>query len=250
MIPFLLLGAGLLWVLNERPNVSTITLPSGLTQREQELLRRIGETYPNLLTWIPVPVSSRGHSGTMYVARDYWGLGPDFSSFLRVPLSPRAAQWVADQLGAVLPTRKMVDIIERNARLIPFIAHTPRSGESRNSQRLWESINNAISTRMGEDVGLVAGHKKDVIVGNLLGRSPEKVIIYGGRYEDGRRVQATSNLHGDFYADYSHGIRLVKKEMDVDGQSVLVGDVLRSRELSGLLSDEGPVVAAGLRYRV
>jgi hypothetical protein len=43
---------------------------------------------------------------------------------------------------------------------------------------------------------------------------------------------------------------LVKKEMDVDGQPVLVGDVLRSRELSGLLSDEGPVVAAGLRYRV
>ena len=52
----------------------------------------------------------------MFVAPDYLAVGSDDDYFL-APLSPTTAQSLADQLGCVLPTRRMVDVIYRTAPL-------------------------------------------------------------------------------------------------------------------------------------
>ena len=57
--------------------------------------------------------------------------------------------------------------------------------------------------------GLIAGHKKDVVVTNRLVSRPDRVAIYGWHRRDGRPIQPLSLVHEASYADYSHGIRFV-----------------------------------------
>ena len=90
---------------------------------------------------------------------------------------------------------------------------------------------------------LLAGHKKDVVVSNRLKDSPNSVAIYGWHKLDGKPIQTLYTGHVDWYVDYSHGVRLVKQIMMVDGKSRPVAEVLRDATLSKLLSDEGPIDA-------
>ena len=93
---------------------------------------------------------------------------------------------------------------------------------------------------------LVAGHKKDVVISARLANAPEKVAIYGWHKLDGKPIQPLTIVHNDTYVDYSHGIRLVKRELKVDGKTILLDDVLQDPHLNVLLSDEGTI--SDLRY--
>jgi hypothetical protein len=55
------------------------------------------------------------HEAEFWVTPDYLSVGSDTASFL-VPFSPGVAQWIADLVGASLPTPKMVDAIWASAR--------------------------------------------------------------------------------------------------------------------------------------
>jgi hypothetical protein len=61
-----------------------------------------------------------------------------------------------------------------------------------------------------------------------------------------RPIQPLTIIHADRYLDYSHGVRLVSREVAVDGKAMDIGDVLKNRELCILLSDEGPMEIAGM----
>ena len=89
---------------------------------------------------------------------------------------------------------------------------------------------------------LIAGIKKDVVVTNQLSEKPNRVAIYGWHKPDGSPIQPLTIVHRDTYVDYSHGVRLIKREMTVDGKKHDVFDVLRDPTLSGLLSDEGAIL--------
>jgi hypothetical protein len=88
---------------------------------------------------------------------------------------------------------------------------------------------------------LVSGHKKDVVVTNLLTGNPDRIAIYGWQRLNGAPIQPLSTVHGACYADYSHGIRLVSETVLVNGEARSVYDVLQDPVLSRLLSDEGPI---------
>ena len=60
---------------------------------------------------------------------------------------------------------------------------------------------------------------------------------------DGIPIQPLYVGHVDWYVDYSHGIRLVKREMTMDGKRVDLEDVLKDPNLCGAVSDEGPIDA-------
>src|SRR5262249_45542005 len=92
--------------------------------------------------------------------------------------------------------------------------------------------------------GIVAGHKKDVVISNQLVERPDRVAIYGWHRLDGRPIQPPSTIHAHTYVDYSHGIRLVAGRVVVDGMEIRVADVLRDEALSVLLSDEGRIASA------
>ena len=59
--------------------------------------------------------------------------------------------------------------------------------------------------------GLIAEIKKDVVVTNRLGEKPNRVAIFGWHKLDGIPIQPLTIVHVNWYVDYSHGVRLMKR---------------------------------------
>jgi hypothetical protein len=90
----------------------------------------------------------------------------------------------------------------------------------------------------------VAGIKKDVVVTNRLQERPDRVAIFGWHYPGGQPIQPLYVGHVDWYVDYSHGIRPVRRWMLVDGVRRPFDQILVDSLVLDLLSDEGPIVSA------
>jgi hypothetical protein len=179
------------------------------------------------------------HTATYDVMPDYLAIGSD-ADFVRVPMTPMTAQRIADAFGCALPTRKTVDDIYANAKVklepIPLT-------EARESPETFLHHNTLIEKqRVGKELGqLVASIKKDVLVTNRLDEKPGRVAIYGWHKPDGKPIQPLSIVHHDAYVDYSHGVRLVRRTVIVDGKPMDIRHVLHAADLHFLLSDEGPL---------
>src|SRR4029079_12398605 len=93
-------------------------------QREAAILREISRgNFPDFLRELKVvPILGSTKAGekeispTLQVMPDYLAIGSD-SDFVRIPMTPQTAQKIADQFGCTLPTRKMVDAIDRVAEV-------------------------------------------------------------------------------------------------------------------------------------
>ena len=89
---------------------------------------------------------------------------------------------------------------------------------------------------------LVAGHKKDIVITNRIAREPGRLFIYGWHYQDGKPIQPLSAAHSVNYVDYSHGVRLIRDEVLVDGKIYSLKKLLQDPLLYKLFSDEdGPM---------
>jgi hypothetical protein len=208
-----------------------------------ELLR--GNMPDFLRTFQKVTVSAKApggkeHTATFDVMPDYLAVGGN-DDFVRVPITPMTAARIADAFGCALPTRKIVDEVYNAAsiRLEPkpmtmdresaatFLKHHALIEDQRRSKKLGD---------------LIAGIKKDVVITNRLAEKPNRVAIYGWHKLDGKPIQPLTIVHVNWYVDYSHGVRLMKRTVMVDGKPRDVRHVLHDRDLCGLLSDEGPVM--------
>lgn len=199
-----------------------------------------GALSPHLLDFVPVVVRQQGLSATLYVSPDYIGATSQGVHF-RTPLPAVSLQRIADVYGAVLPTARMVYGIycAPNAIKVPFTGHSPQSGETRNSNRLWALSNNDIETKLDGRTGLIVGHKKDVVVGPTQMARPDKVAIFGAWGSDGKLIQdlnVTSHYLG--YVDYSQCGRLVHPVVTIDGVDWAMGDVFRHPTYRVLLTGE------------
>jgi hypothetical protein len=88
---------------------------------------------------------------------------------------------------------------------------------------------------------LVAGIKKDVVITNRLKEKPNRVAIYGWHKLDGEPIQPLTIVHKETYVDYSHGTRLVRRAMRVDGRDMMIEDVLKDPHRCAVISDEGTI---------
>lgn len=177
------------------------------------------------------------------VMPDYLAVGSD-SDYCRIPVTPAVAQQVANQFGATLPTRKLVDHIYREAEIkIAPVTYTPVERQNETIEK-FVLHNSAIEQQRVEAGGvpgqLIAGHKKDVVLSNKIvdPARPNHVVIYGWHKLDGIRIQPLTNIHIDWYVDYSHGARLIDSEIFIDEERTTVQAVLRDPVLYKLLSDE------------
>ncbi|MEW6511077.1 MAG: T9SS type A sorting domain-containing protein [Bacteroidota bacterium] len=203
-----------------------------------------------------VPVSSsasiggKQYSVTYYVTPDYLAVGSDESYFL-APMTPSLAQRLADFLSCTLPTRKMVNDIYAAAALKLPPAPIPPSPDmttvpvfAQHDSMVWSQRAPQLSSSpLGT---LVGGTKKDVVVSNKIRNDlkagvPRPVVIYGWHQLNGVPIQPLYNGHGETYADYSHGIRLVHETVVVNGSAITISAILKDDTLSALLSDEGPI---------
>jgi hypothetical protein len=154
---------------------------------------------------------------------------------------------VADKFGFILPTKKIVDIIFRNAdcRMKP----TPLpAGPLMRSTAYYQTHNRMISDQ-SHDLScstndLISGHKKDVVITNRLNDRQGKIAIYGWHRPSGMPIQPLSTVHGAEYADYSHGIRLISETVLYDGKLRSIYDILEHPILANILSDEGVIPKA------
>jgi len=205
---------------------------------------------PSLLArLVPVTIrrqiAGRERTATFWVTPDYFGFGRD-GDWCRMPMSPPLAQSIAERLGCVLPTRRMVDAIwsAAPAQLEPF-PFSPREHDITALPLFFEhhrQIELQFEQWRGDGTRdqLVAGIKKDVVASPLVSAYPGRVVIYGWHRRDGRPIQPLSKVHSFSHVDYSHGVRLVAQRMVLDGRVTSVDAVMADAALHELLSDEGP----------
>lgn len=209
---------------------------------------------PNFLRkLVPVVVTGTLHgpgmraiAATLCVMPDYLAVGSDLD-FVHVPLGMPASAAIAHTFGFVLPTSKIVDAIHEQAtyKLRPQpLAPGPQMTRSEYVLTHERSIRLQETEAMVEAGAFVAGHKKDVVLTNLLALHPDRVAIYGWHYPDGRAIQPLSIVHGAHYADYSHGSRLVSDVVEIDGRRDSVYAVLADAPRANVLSNEGPIAGA------
>lgn len=174
---------------------------------------------------------------TYEVMPDYLAIGSD-DDYVRMPMTPYTAQAFCDAYGFVLPTRKMVDDIWAAAEV--QLEPRPLTHE-RESPRTYMQHHQIIEDQLQRTAKgvFVAGIKKDVVVSNKLSERPNRVAIYGWHYKDGKPIQPVYAGHVDWYVDYSHGIRPVRRMMIANGEMQRFETILNDSTLRELLSDEG-----------
>lgn len=169
-----------------------------------------------------------------YVMPDYLMLGTD-ADFVRLPIRPSTAQYIADSLGFVLSNSKISDAVYQQAKVklepLPltedreqfssFIAHNARIERQRRGRK-----------------GLIAGIKKDVVSTEKLRGTKGKMALYGWHKLDGKPIQPVFTGHAEYYVDYSHGIRFVYPYLFVGKKKIAFDDALMNPSLRLLLTDE------------
>jgi hypothetical protein len=173
---------------------------------------------------------------TYFVAKDYLSIGTN-NDFARVPITPMAAQKIADSLHCFLPTPKMVDEIYEQSKI--KLAPVPLYIYRDSSISMWQH-HLIIEGQRKNRKGLISGIKKDVVLSNkvLLQGKNNRVAIYGWHQLNGKVIQPIYAGHVNWYVDYSHGIRLVYEKIKVNGHWMHYQDILKDSALSGILTNE------------
>ncbi len=229
-----------------------------LEQREEKIFSEVTRgNIPNFFRQLsPVNltnvVAGKTNIATFFVAPDYLAIGSDEDYFL-MPMTPFTAQKIAEALDCALPTRKMVNAIYAAAPLKFSPSPIPPSAAMITVAAFWQhnqTVREQRTTTLKQfpPGTLRAGHKKDIVISIRLASSPGKVAIYGWHQTNGTAIQPLYLGHAASWADYSHGVRLVQKRMLINGVSKTVEEVLADADLSGLLSDEGPVLQARYKF--
>lgn len=143
------------------------------------------------------------HEGRTYrVSNDYL-----MQDGVRLSLGMTAINQILQDTGAILPDKGLVDAIWKASDvklspkpLPPGPQMTSPEYIARHSRLVDEQL-----AELGNPKGLIAGHKKDVVVSHRRGR----IAIYGWHYPNGKPIQPYSTVHHWEYADYSQGLRLI-----------------------------------------
>lgn len=212
--------------------------PSPGAEREEAIVQELltGNVPDFLRAPATVTVQALGHLAKFSVLPDYLCVGSD-EDFVRVPLYPGNAQRVADAFGASLPTRRLV--AQAWTQAVVKVAPKPMT-ERRESTQCFRDHNALIELQRNGRSGLIAGHKKDIVLTPQLIGKPYGLAIYGWQGTDGTPIQGLNAVsHNKWYVDYSHGVRLVAADVLVDGERLNITTLLDG-ELCLLVSNEGP----------
>lgn len=206
---------------------------------EECMISGIYPSFMNELVRIDVQAkdeNGRAIKGYYFVAPDYLSVGTD-EDFIRMPIQPTTAQRIANRIGCFLSTKKICDDIYQSA-IIKLEPH-PLT-KDRDSLYTFIEHNSIIENQRKGYLGLIAGHKKDIIITTRLYENPknDRVALYGWHKPDGKPIQPIYIGHVDWYVDYSHGIRLVKDTIYVEGKPMHYIEVMKHPVYSRLICDE------------
>jgi hypothetical protein len=225
-----------------------------IEEREEALIREILSgnlpSFSRTLKAIRIQetLKSKNYEVVIFVACDYLAIGSDHD-YLYMPMTPGSAQFLADSLKCSLPTKKLVDVIYERADNIlrpqpipPSDAMTTVPVFQQHTDSIRHQFLEKGMVRSAEKI--VAGHKKDIILSNKIydpDRSSGCVVIYGWHRAKNQAIQPVYNGHVDWYADYSHGVRLIFKTALLNGKQVNLEEILKDPEMSYLLNRGGVI---------
>lgn len=202
------------------------TLALGWAGRDSVILERATKgNIPSFLKKLqPVTVSIKDSvsqktiRATFYVSSDYFSIGTD-QDWARVPVTARTAKQLLEKMDCVAPTTKLVDVIYEQA--VVKLEPVPMYAYRDSTATMWHHHLIIEGQRKGRR-GLISGIKKDIVFMKAPGDSvrADRVGIYGWHKPDHRPIQPFYQGHVWWYADYSHGLRLVSKKVKV-GHRVL-----------------------------
>jgi hypothetical protein len=215
--------------------------------REAKILAAVRGGLALPITWMPVTTSIEGHEATIFVSADALAIGePD--DWVRVDVTHTTAQQIADVLGVALPTTKIVDAAYQQATVVLEPRIQTADAKMAFTSRMVRHHREIEAQRAGR-TGLVRNVGKDWVLTNRLVGHPDRAANYGwfsakAPYALGSGLRGWQPLglaHDRFHVDYSQVLTLVRPDVIVDGSPRDLVDVLRSPDLWGLVSDEGPL---------
>lgn len=226
----------------------TSLAPLSREEREAAIKAQLfGGNVPTFLRALrPVKVTAAGPDSVTRtieyeVMPDYLAIGSD-DDYARMPMIPYTAQAFCHAFGFVLPTRKMANDIWAAAAVHldprPLTVERESPLTFLQHHRIIEAQLDSTHASRG---AFVAGIKKDVVVTSKLQEATKRVAIYGWHYPTGKPIQPLYTGHVDWYVDYSHGFRPVRRMMRVDGIAMPYEKILADSTLAYLLSDEGTI---------
>lgn len=200
---------------------------------------------------------------------DYMAIGSD-NDFVRVPMTPILAQALSEKYGWGLPTRDMTRAIYASSDIklsgIGYIT-APKGTAEHYKQQLKMQGNEYIvrhtadiNKQLGEEglrrlrggKGLVAGHKKDVIISRYAVDNPDS-LDFDGLYINGAPIQHNP-AHESTYRDYSHGFRPIDGNVtviDINGKAVTMPyyQALKDPRIASVLNGAEGAIDADKAYQ-
>ena len=193
-------------------------------------------------------VNGKSYEVIFFATYDYIAIGSD-DDYLYIPMTPSTAQYLADNINCILPTKEIVDIIYSQAEVKLKPQPIPPSNTmttvpvfKQHTDSIKHQIMQIRLDRSNDNI--IAGHKKDIIISNKIysgDRTFDSVVIYGWHLDKNTPIQPVFNGHNALYADYSHGLRFISKLALINGESILIENILKNQNLSILLSNEGVI---------
>lgn len=201
------------------------------------------------IQWVEVPNPVTGRS--IWVSRNYVTVDGEIRPGVTSYDANAASQGyinvptVLSATGSRLPSQSEVDLIYLSSQR-QLSANPQPAGPgmtTRDAYLLANSQSSQELNRIGDTGGLIAGHRKDLIQGS----TPSNVAIYGWYDSDGNPIQPVFTGHGGSYADYSHGVRLVRDTPPEEGEIITNGTVgeLSPEALEQLQSGAPPGLPGG-----
>ncbi len=236
----------------------TLNLPAQAgPDRERAILDLIRQG-AHEVSWALISSQHNGHEATFQVMGDALKI-----EGVRVNVSAKTQQEIADLLGCLLLTPKLADLawIQRDIHLPPF----PRgntNGMSSTQAMLDHStkIDKALAAG-SQSVGLLGTVGKHWVIDNDLAVKKDRAMNYGWHFEGTsfqgiagepvaslqkdktgqylRLIQGRGTAHDMSHVDYSQICVLVNNECTLDGQPAKLSDILVDPELAGLASHQG-----------
>jgi len=252
--------------------IQSAKTPADWQAREDAMVSQLlaGNLPEWLQKWITITVSKNDATPVVKVRvlPDYLCVGNE-TDYRHVPLDPQSAQKVAESYGAMLPTAKICHAIWRRtpwkrairAIQLPELQEKAKKKFAQDSTAAFDAHSLAIQAEMKDKISpgeLVAGHKKDVVLSVSGKFRPETISFHGFYLSDahpaepchyasaqrpGCKERPSIYAHPEgvgHFSDYSQGVRLVHPQMEIDGVTHLVADVLKDKKLSTLIA-EGPI---------
>ena len=212
------------------------------------------------LAWTPIQSVVAGHTVEfLFSAR------PLRIDGVFVNVSATIQQQVADALGAILPTPKMMDLawLQRAATISPVTLPitSTANGMLQASAKL--------DAAMGDTTGALVCQKTWCIANSLVtkpgtalnygffciptsgtswnGIATEACASFPTQPKLGRVIQGQGWAHNSAHLDYSQLCPLVHRDAKVDGTRVDIAAILTDSTLAAAVSHEGPLTLPGLR---